>query len=192
MGLGRLKEALNAIDQSLSIDPDNIGCLTQKIFIYQQLGNHEEALQIIDQILLKGICHKQSTHSLHHNQFFFPNRLDMFDRETHKNKVRVLFNLNQFDRAVNEIEVIESLFGTSCYNYYLKGINFDFIPLNFYFCLSCFYSKFLADALFNLGKYEEALLNIENALFVNQGNFNTDTLKRISNIQDTCRRNLRL
>lgn len=66
----------------------------------------------------------------------------MFDRETHKNKVRVLFNLNRFDRVVNEIEVIESLFGTSCYNYYLKGINFDFlttlncISLNLVFILN--------------------------------------------------------
>lgn len=72
MGLDRLKEALNAIDQSLSIDPDNIGCLTQKIFIYQRLGKHEEALQTIDQILLKGIFATISEH-IHCvvNQFSF-------------------------------------------------------------------------------------------------------------------------
>lgn len=119
IGLGRLKEALTAIDQSLSIDPDNIGCLTQKIFIYQQLGKHEDALETIDQILSKGMS------VTNHLIYFFPYSLDMFDRETHKHKVRVLFNLNRFDRVVNEIEVIESLFGTSCYNYYLKGINYS-------------------------------------------------------------------
>lgn len=181
IAFGKYHEALSVAEDSININPHSSVAYKGKAEALMGLGRLKEALNAIDQslsidpdnigCLTQKIFiyqrlgkHEEALQTI--DQILLK---DMFDRETHKNKVRVLFNLNRFDRAVNEIEVIESLFGTSCYNYYLK-----------------------ADALFNLGKYEEALLNIENALFVNQGNFNTDTLKRISNIQDTCRRNLRL
>jgi len=145
IGLRRFEEALVAFDQSLAIDPDNSGCLNSKATIYQILRKNDEALEIIDKILSK----------------------DMFNQGTHKNKVQILFALQKFEKVVQQIEIIESLFGTSCFYYYLKG-----------------------DALAQLGKYNDALLNIENALFVNQGNLSMEVMDRLTDLRDHCQRQL--
>jgi len=145
IGLKRWNEALIAFDESLKIDPDNCGCINSKIAIYQKLKMNESALELIDQCLSK----------------------DMFNQETHKHKVKILFDLNNFEKVVQHIELIESLFGTSSFLYYLKG-----------------------DALTQLGKYQDALTNIDNALFVNQGNLSREILDRMLYLKYYCQKQL--
>lgn len=145
MALERWSEALESFDQSLTLDPDNIGCLYNKAQVYRALDQNDQALEIIDTILSQ----------------------DMFDVVTHKSKLQILFDSKKFDKAVQEIEIIESLFGTSSFYYYLKG-----------------------DALVQLGNYSDALLNIENALFVSQGNLSNDIIERLSDLKNICQRQL--